>query len=474
MASHDYDLAIIGGGSAGLTAAKMARFFEKRVVMIDKERLGGDCLHFGCVPSKALIKASRIAHEARTAERWGVQIDGVRPVNLRDVNDGVQRAIDHIAALDSPDVLAEMGVDVKLGGARFADDHTLVVGDTERVTAKYILIATGSRPAPTQVPGLEEVGYDTNESVFDLGDLPERLAVIGGGPIGVELGQAFQRLGTRVTIIQRGKNLIPRDDADCIATLEQAFVDEGIDVRFETEVAQARRDGADIVLTLTGDDEPELRVDRVLVAVGRTPNLEGLDLDAAGIVHDDRHIGVNDQLQTNVSHIYAAGDIVGGPQFTHYAGFQAAHAARNIFLPVKSKFDPGPLPWVTFTDPEVAHVGITEQEAVESGAKVTIVCFPYSHNERAVTDNEKVGLMKFLIDGKRHIVGCHIAGAHAGELINEITLAMKHDITVDGIVGSIHAYPTYSFGLPIALYDFVLNESPSTIAKVGRFLSKLT
>ncbi len=473
MASFDYDLAIIGGGSAGLTAAKLARFFGKRVVTIDKERLGGDCLHYGCVPSKALIKASRIAHEIRTAHRWGLEVDGVRPVNLGDVNDGVQRAIDHIAALDSPDVLAEMGVDVKLGGACFVDDHTLRVGGTERVSAKYILIATGSRPAGTQVEGLAEVGYDTNESLFDLAELPARLAVIGGGPIGVEMGQAFQRLGSQVTIIQRGDSLIPKDDVDCIATLEECFAAEGIDVRLRTEATRARREGDDIVLDLTGD-QSELRVDRVLVAVGRTPNLEDLDLDAAGIEHDDRHIPVNDRFQTNVSHVYAAGDIIGGPQFTHYAGFQAAHAARNIFLPVKSKFDPGPLPWVTFTDPEVGHVGITEQEATATGAEVTIVRFPYAHNERAVTDNDHVGLMKFLIDDRRHIVGCHIVGAHAGELINEITLAMKHDITVDGIVGTIHAYPTYSFGLPIALMDYVVNESPSTIAKVGRFLSKLT
>ncbi len=474
MASFDFDLAIIGGGSAGLTAAKVARFFDKRVVMIDQERLGGDCLHYGCVPSKALIKASRIAHEARTSERWGIHVDGVRPVDLGEVNARVQDAIDHIARLDSPDVLAEMGVEVKLGGARFVDDHTLRVGDDELVSAKYVLIATGSRPAPTRVPGLAEIGFDTNESIFDLTDLPARLAVIGGGPIGVEMGQAFRRLGSQVTIIQRAASLIPRDDLDCISVLETRFADEGIDVRLLTEVATASRDGDDVVLSLVGEHGGEVRVDRVLVAVGRTPNLEELDLDAAGVDHDDRHIPVNDRFQTNKSHVYAAGDIIGGHQFTHLAGFQAAHAARNIFLPLKSGFDPVPLPWVTFTDPEVAHVGITEVEAAEAGTDVTIVRFPYSHNERAVTDNEHDGLMKFLIDPKRHIVGCHIAGAHAGELINEITLAIKHGITVDGIVGTIHAYPTYSFGLPIALYDYVLNEHPSTIAKVGRFLSKLT
>lgn len=473
MARFDYDLAIIGGGSAGLTAARMASFFDKRVVMIDKDRLGGDCLHYGCVPSKALIKASRIAHEARTSQRWGLDVGAVEPVDLRAVNDRVAEAIEHIGRLDSAEMLHERGITVELGGARFVDDHTLLVGESKRITAKYVLIATGSRPAPTSVEGLDEVGYDTNESVFDLADLPPRLAVIGGGPIGVELGQAFHRLGTAVTIVQRGAHLIPRDDVDCISTLEQQFDDEGIDVRFSTEVGSAARDGDDVVLTLTGNGGGELRVDRVLVAVGRTPNLEDLDLPAAGIDHDDRRIPVDDKLRTNVPHVYAAGDIVGGPQFTHYAGFQAAAAVRNAFLPLKSAFDPGHLPWVTFTDPEIAHVGITEQEAQEQGVDVDIIRFPYSHNERAVTDGDTVGLMKFLVGGKRQIVGCHIAGAHAGELINEITLAMNNDIGVDGVIASVHAYPTYSFGMSVALFEHVL-ESPSRIGRLGRWLAKLT
>ncbi|MGH4009359.1 MAG: dihydrolipoyl dehydrogenase family protein [Pseudonocardiaceae bacterium] len=469
MASFEYDLAIIGAGSGGLTAARLARFFAKRVALIDKDRLGGDCLHYGCVPSKALIKASRVAHEAATASRWGLPMQPVH-TGLAAVNARVQQAIADIGKLDDVMALSEIGVDVLLGGATFRDPHTLRVGERD-LTAKFVLIASGSRPAVPDVEGLAEVGYLTNEDVFDLSDLPGRLAVIGGGPIGVELAQALHRLGSTVTVLQRGPRLIPRDDAEMIQILEHQFVDEGIDVRLNTRLSGVHRDSGDIVLTL-GDDE--LQVDQILCAVGRVPTVESLGLAAAGVTTNARGIAVNELLQTNQPHIYAVGDVTGGPAFTHYAGHQAAHAVRNIFVPIKAKFAPGHLPWVTFTDPEIAHDGRTEAEVRAAGDSCEIVRFPYSRNERAVTDAEPVGLMKFLIDGKRRLIGAHIAGHCAGELINELTLAMNNDLTIDAIISSIHAYPTYSFVIPIALYDYALTENPSTAAKVGRFLSRLT
>ncbi|MDQ4093415.1 MAG: NAD(P)/FAD-dependent oxidoreductase [Actinomycetota bacterium] len=469
MPSFDYDLAIIGAGSGGLTAARLARFFAKQVVLIDKDQLGGDCLHYGCVPSKALIKASRVAREAATAQRWGLS---AQPVNngLSAVNAWVQRAIADIGKLDDTVALSELGVDVVLGGATFGDPHTLRVADRD-ITAKFILIASGSQPAVPAIEGLSEVGYLTNEDVFALSDLPGRLAVIGGGPIGVELAQAFHRLGSTVTVLQRGPHLIPRDDTEMIDVLERQFTEEGIDVRLDTRLRAVRREGADTVLTLDGG---QLRVDKILCAVGRVPNVASLRLEAAGVSTNQRGITVNELLQTNQPHIYAVGDVTGGPAFTHYAGHQAAHAVRNIFVPIKSKFAPGHLPWVTFTDPEIAHVGHTEEQARAAGDTFEVVRFPYSHNERAVTDAEPVGLMKFLIDGKRRLIGAHIAGQCAGEMINELTLAMNNDLTIDAIIGSIHAYPTYSFAIPIALYNYALTENPSTAAKVGRFLSRLT
>jgi len=469
VATFDYDLAIIGGGSGGLTAAKVGRFFAKRTALIDKDRLGGDCLHYGCVPSKALIKASRVAHEARTAQRWGLDCE-LMPVSLGAVNATVQKAIAQIGELDSPAEMAEIGVDVLLGGATFIDGHTIAVGD-KQITARYVLIATGSGPAVPDVPGLAEVGYLTNEDVFDLQDLPERLVVLGGGPIGSELAQAFARLGSRVTVLQRGDHLIPRDDPDMIDLLERRFAEEGIDVRFGAQLASARRENGEVVLTL-GDGE--LRTDAVLVAVGRNIDATGLGLAAAGVQTGRRgEVVVDDQLRTSVPHIFAIGDVVGGPQFTHYAGYQAAHAVRNIFVPVAAKFDAGNLPWVTFTDPEIAHVGLTEPEAAAAGIEVKIVRFPFTRNERAVTDGESYGLIKMLINDKRRLVGAHIAGYAAGELINELTLAMNNDLSVDAVLGSIHAYPTYSLGMQIALYDHVLSDDPSRAARFGRFLARL-
>ncbi len=471
--TYGYDLAIIGGGSAGLTAARMARFFaEKRIAMIDKQRLGGDCLYYGCVPSKALIKTARVAHEVRTAARFGLRLSK-ESVDLGDVNGRVQFAIQQVGELDSEEHLRESGVDVFLGGAEFQDAHTIRSGEAT-ISAKYVLIGTGSRPAVPPIPGLKEAGYLTNEDVFDLRNLPRRLAVVGGGPIGVELAQAMARLGSEVTVLQRGDRLLPKDDAEVVALLEKALSEEGVTVCYDTGVDAVRREGAEKIVALSGKHAGELRVDEILAAVGRTPNVEGLKLEAAGVKYGKRGIEVNERLQTNVENIWAAGDVVGGLQFTHYAGYQAAAAVRNIFLPLKLKFNPGSVPWVTFTDPEIAHVGLTEAEATKQGKEFTVVRCPYSVLERAITDQDPVGLMKFLIDAKRKFIGVHIAGANAGELINELTLAMNNNLTVDDVIASIHAYPTYSFGIPVALYDYVLKENPQTIAKVGRFLSKLT
>ena len=475
MPDYDYDLAIVGGGSAGLTAAKVARFFvQKRIALLDKERLGGDCLYYGCVPSKSLIKSARVAHEIQTAQGHGLPTTGERPLTpLGAVNARVQSAIAEIGALDSETALQELGVDVLLGGARFSDAHTLVSG-ARTISTRYTLICSGSRPAEPQIPGLQEAGYITNEDVFSLDHSIARLAVIGGGPIGIELAQALARLGTKVTVINHGPRILQRDDAELVAILQQALDADGVAVLHNTDVTRVRREGDEKVLTLSGTGAGELRADQILVAVGRTPNLEGLALEAAGVAYDGKGIKVNDRLQTTAEGIYAAGDVTGGPQFTHFAGYQAAQAVRNIFLPVKFKFKAGVLPWVTFSDPEIAHAGLTEDEARQAGKPFTVVRFPYSHVERAVTDHDTVGLMKFVIDGKRRFLGCHIAGANAGELINELTLAMNNNLTVDAVIGSIHAYPTYSFGIPVALYDFVLNEHPQAVAKVGRFLSKFT
>lgn len=462
MARYDVDLAVVGAGSAGLTAARFARWFGLRVVLIDKERLGGDCLHYGCVPSKALIKASRVAHDMRTADRWGLR-PADPTVDLGEVNARVADVIETVGRLDDAAAMAEDGVEVALGPTRFLDAHTLQVG-ARRLTARHILLATGSAPAAPDLPGLIDAGFLTNESVFDLQRLPPRLAVLGGGPVGVELAQAFARLGSAVTVLTRAARLLPRQDAELAAVLAERFVAEGIDVRTGTSVTAVRRDGEDVVLS--GD--AELRVDQVLVAVGRRPNVAGLDLERAGVEYGPDGVRVDDRLRTTVPHILAAGDVVGGPAYTHYAGYQAAHAVRNIAVPLPARFDPGPLPAVTFTDPEIASVG-----ALDDGTAYDVVRFPYGRHERALTDGHPDGLIKVLVGRDRRILGAHVAGQNAGELVDELTLAMSAKLTVDRVIGSIHAYPTYTFGLPIALHEYATRQRPSRALRVGRRLARL-
>lgn len=465
MARYDYDIAVVGAGSAGLTAARLARWFGKRVVLIDKVRLGGDCLHYGCVPSKALIKASRVAYESRTADRWGLEPHDTR-ADLGRVNARVADVIARVGALDDVAALAEHGVEVALGQTRFLDAHTLQVGD-RRLRAKYVLLATGSSPAVPDIPGLAGSGVLTNEDVFSLDRLPPRLAVLGGGPVGAELAQALARLGSEVTVLTRAAGLLPRDDPDLVALLTAQFATEGITVHGGVDVHAVHRDRADLVVTIEG--RSDLRVDQILCATGRRPNVADLDLAVAGVQHGPDGVQVDDRLRTTAQHIYAAGDVTGGPAYTHFAGYQAAHAVRNIVVPGSAAFDPGALPAVTFTDPEVARVG-----RADDGTAYGILRFPYSRHERALTDGESVGLIKILVGRDRRILGAHVAGHNAGELIDELTLAMNRKLTVDHIVGSIHAYPTYSFALPIALHEYATTQRPSRALRLGRLLARLT
>lgn len=470
MPRYDTDLAVIGAGSAGLTAARLAAWFGKRVVLIDKQRLGGDCLHYGCVPSKALIKASRVAHEARTADRWGLAPHDA-PVDLGRVNARVADVIARVGALDDAAALGEHGVEVALGPTRFLDPHTLAVG-TRRLTAKYVLVATGSAPVIPDVPGLVDVGFLTNEDVFALSTLPPRLCVLGGGPVGTELAQALARLGSEVTVLTRAPGLLPREDPELVALLAGQFAAEGIAVHGGVDVSGVTRDGGDVVVSIAG--RPDLRVDRILCATGRRPNVDGLDLAAASVTYGPGGIPIDDRLRTNVRHVYAAGDVTGGPAYTHFAGYQAAHAVRNIAVPGSAAFDPGAVPAVTFTDPEVATVGRSAAGLDAAGTPYDVVRFPYARHERALTDGELVGLIKILVGKDRRILGAHVAGHNAGELIGELTLALNRKLTVDHIVGSIHAYPTYSFALPIALHEFATGPRPSRALRLGRRLARFT
>ncbi len=379
-----YDLVVIGGGSAGLTAVTMAARLGASSLLVDRESLGGDCLHYGCVPSKSLIASARMAHKMRHAERLGLgSVD--QSIDLAHVMRRVDRIRDEIGSHESPDAIRKLGVDVALGGATFIDENTIEVDQSYPVTGERFLIATGSHAVAPDIPGLVESGFIDHVDLFGLQVLPDRLAVIGGGSIGTEMGQALSRLGSRVTIVQRAPRLLPKEDPDISEVLQTVFAAEGIELLLRANpVRVTRSDGQKQIEVEQNGDMRTINCDEILVAVGRKANTDAMNLSAAGIVTNSKGIVVDDSLRTNKPHIFAVGDCNGGPQFTHWAEYEARIATRNALYRGTSKRSMQTLPWVTFTDPAVARVGLTIDEArmaaKNSGAHEHV--FPYSQLDR--------------------------------------------------------------------------------------------
>ena len=449
-----YDMAIIGGGSGGLTAARVATVLGANVLLVDKERLGGDCLNYGCVPSKSLIHVARIVQKARESASLGIMTANLS-VNMAKVSEYVQGVIDRVA--EGEKVYTE-GVTVKFGQITFKSATELVLNG-EIFTSRNTLIATGSRPVMPRLEGLEEVGYLTNESVFDLMNLPSSIVIVGGGPVGVELSQAFERLGAKVTIIQEQERILPREDPEVSEAVARVLSSEGIDIVTNARFVKAGRTGNKKVVTATqGAQLLNFEADEIVLAVGRQPNIEGLNLEAAGIKYDKNGIKVDDYLQTSASNILAIGDVIGGYLFTHVAVYQAGVAVRNALVPVgKKKVDYRVVPWCTFTDPEAARVGLTPEDAEKQYKQVRIVKFPWAEIDRAQAENETTGFIKLVLAGKKdEIVGAHMVGARAGEMLGEIALAMQHNLTLNDILGTIHVYPTMNTGIQQAVFEAYL------------------
>jgi dihydrolipoamide dehydrogenase len=449
-----YDMAIIGGGSGGLTAARVATALGANVLLVDKERLGGDCLNYGCVPSKSLIHVARIVQKARESASLGIMTANLS-VNMAKVSEYVQGVIDRVA--EGEKVYTE-GVTVKFGQITFKSATELVLNG-EIFTSRNTLIATGSRPVMPRVEGLEEVGYLTNESVFDLMNLPSSIVIVGGGPVGVELSQAFERLGAKVTIIQEQERILPREDPEVSEAVARVLISEGIDIVTNARFVKAGRSGNKKVATARqGDQLLNFEADEIVLAVGRQPNIEGLNLEAAGIKYDKNGIKVDDYLQTSASNILAIGDVIGGYLFTHVAVYQAGVAVRNALVPLaRKKVDYRVVPWCTFTDPEAARVGLTPENAEKQYKQVRIVKFPWAEIDRAQAENETTGFIKLVLAGKKdEIVGAHMVGARAGEMLGEMALAMQHNLTLNDILGTIHVYPTMNTGIQQAVFEAYL------------------
>ncbi|HEY8596263.1 MAG TPA: FAD-dependent oxidoreductase [Devosiaceae bacterium] len=437
------DLCIIGAGSGGLTVAAAARAFGASVVLVERGEMGGDCLNYGCIPSKSLIAAARHAEAIRRAPLFGVAA-GAPLVDIAMVHEHVRDVIASLAPNDSVERFERMGVEVIRAEASFADARTVVAGG-RAISARRFVIATGSRPAVPAIPGLDTVPYLTNESIFDLSANPDHLVIAGGGPIGMELAQAHRRLGARVTVIEMAEPLA-RDDAELTAIALRNIEREGVTILANTRVERVAHAPGGVAVTARGPDgETVIEGSHLLVAIGRVPNLESLNLDAAGIRHDRRGIAVDEGLRSSNRRVYAIGDVAGGLHFTHVAGYHAGLVVRNaVFgLPVKVNHDI--IPWATYTDPEIAHVGLSEKAARERlGDRMKVVRWSFADNDRAHAEREAEGLVKMITDRRGRILGAGIVGPSAGELIALFSLAVSRKLRAADLAGFIAPYPTLS------------------------------
>ncbi len=446
MRRYDYDCIVIGGGPVGLVSAKLAAGLGKKVALIEKERLGGDCTLTGCVPTKTLIATANYVYYAQEMTKFACHID-ISCLNTERIMDHVHQVINEIYAGHTPEILEQEGITVIKGAASFKDAHTLLVNSKE-LTADSIIIGAGARPFIPPIEGLDTVPYLTSKNFFSQKKLPRSLLIIGGGPIGTEFAHSLSKLGTTVTLIERSSHILQKEDAEMVPLVEQTLRDCGVQLKTGHVVVKASTTKEGI--TLECNNEQNQRVtfsaEQLLVAVGRVPNYEDLMLNNAGIAYTKKGITVNTTLQTTAKNVYAAGDIVGPYMFSHMAEYQATIATRNALIPFfKKKVDYSQACWVTFTDPELATAGMTEKQAREYyGDTIQIYRSEFKNIDRPRTDGRTHGMAKFILDKKGYILGAHIFGARAGDMIGEIQLGKYYKHTLASFYPVIHPYPTYA------------------------------
>lgn len=434
------DICVIGAGSGGLSVASGAAQLGARTVLFERGEMGGDCLNVGCVPSKALIASARAAYGIGTAATFGTEAE-LRDVDYRAAMTRVVEVIESIAPHDSQARFEGLGVEVIRSEARFTGPNE-VTGDDVVVSARAFVIATGSKPAAPPVPGLDSVSYFTNENLFSNRELPEHLLVMGGGAIGIEMAQAHRRLGSKVTVVEMA-TILPREDPELVGPLRDLLAREGIDIIEGARVERVVQAGEGVEAMIGGDDPRTIAASHLLVAAGRTPQIANLDLEKAGIESTRAGVTVDDRLRTSNKRVYAIGDVAGGPQFTHVAGYHAGIIIRNTLFRMPAKVDYRALPWVTFSDPELARVGLTEAEAREKhGDTVRTLRIPFADVDRARTDGKTDGLIKVVASKKGEILGAAILGDHAGEHIHLWTLAMSQKLGLKAVASMIAPYPT--------------------------------
>ncbi len=468
----DYNLVVIGAGAAGLVSSYIGATVGARVALIEKHQMGGDCLNTGCVPSKALIRTARLMADVRDGERLGVSAASAR-IHWPDVQARIRRIIKKIEPHDSRERYEGMGVEVIEGEARLIDPWTVQVGE-RRLTTRAVVLATGAQPIVPDLPGLEGADVVTSDTLWDMPDLPERLVVLGGGPIGCELAQAFARLGCRVSLIEMGERLLSREDSEVSELMAERFQAEGIELHLGRRAVRVEKDAQGSRLVCAGEDGTEhtLPFDRLLLALGRRSRTSGFGLEALGVALDDSGRIEADGLQrTRFPNIYVCGDAAGPYQFTHVAAHQAWSAAVNALIsPFWSfKTDYRVIPWVTFTDPEVARVGLSESEARERDEEFEVTRYGLDDLDRAIADSADHGLVKVLTrKGSDRILGVTLVGAHAGEMLPEFVLAMKHGLGLNKLLGTIHVYPTFSEANKYVAGEWKKAHKPEAALKMAR------
>jgi len=465
-AQVDYNMVVIGGGSAGLVSAYIAAAVKAKVALIEKHKMGGDCLNTGCVPSKALIRSAKMLSYANRAKQFGFKSHTVE-FDFADVMERIQRVIKKIEPHDSIERYTELGVDVISGEATLLSPYQVKVND-KIISTKNIIIATGARPMIPAIPGLDSIKYLTSDTVWNIRQRPQKLLVLGAGPIGCELAQAFQRLGSQVTLVQRGPRLMPREDAEVSEMILQRFQTEGMAVKTNHNSVRFHSDGDKKFLTCSHNNEDvDIEFDQVLIALGRTPNTTGFGLEKLEIqLSKQGTIEANEFLRTNYPNIYVCGDVTGPYQFTHTAAHQAWFVAVNaLFSPFKKfRVDYSVIPWATYTDPEVARVGLNELTAKQQGIPYEVTRYDIDDLDRAIADEEDHGMVKILtVPGKDKILGVTIVGSHAGDLIAEFVTAMKYGLGLNKILGTIHIYPTLAEANKYAAGVWKKNHKPEKV-----------
>ncbi|HVN95780.1 MAG TPA: FAD-dependent oxidoreductase [Syntrophorhabdaceae bacterium] len=443
MATYDYDIGVVGAGAAGLTVAAGAAQAGARVLILEREEaLGGDCLHYGCVPSKALIRCAHVYHLLKSAPRFGLPQVTLKRPDFRQIAARIQSVIDAIQKHDSKERFCDLGAQVLLGEAVFEDDRSVSLNG-KRYSAKSWVIATGSRAAIPPIPGLTQTPYVTNREIFGLKELPESLAIIGGGPIGIELAQAFTRLGTKVTVIEFLGQILNADDPDMAGEVMNVLKTEGVEFHLDSQVVRTIDTGQEREVTFKKKDEVRsVRAQVLLVATGRRVNLDGLGLEKIGVAFDQKGLRLDGRLRTSRSNIYGAGDVTGVYQFTHAAGYEGGIVLANTIFHVPKKVSYSHVPWVTYADPELASIGLNEKAAKMRGIKYSTWSEPFEMNDRGVAEGEITGKIKMLLDEKERPIGVAILGPRAGDLLAEWVAVLNGNVRLSTLASAVHPYPT--------------------------------